>query len=131
MPQSNKMKKQALAWLFLIICFNLLISSFSATNQKPMITEEKQFKGVDKIKRSYKGMHEVVQYRNVKELKEFNVSIHNNSGHKGQGVNGGGDVVRPRPKKGAANSLLPKSCSLSSLLRHASTLGLLIFLFFF
>ncbi|GKU87235.1 hypothetical protein SLEP1_g1674 [Rubroshorea leprosula] len=74
MPQSNKMKKQALAWLFLIVCFNLLLSSFSETNQKPMITEEKQFKGVDKIKRSYKAMHEVVQYRNVKELKEFNVT---------------------------------------------------------
>ncbi|KAK2646792.1 hypothetical protein Ddye_021987 [Dipteronia dyeriana] len=47
-----------------------------------------------------------------------------------RGIYGGGDLLRPRSKKGAASSLIASSSSFLTIAFRAVTTGLLVFVFF-
>ena len=71
---------------------------------------------------SFKGLHDETHY----------VDGNDHQNKKGKGSYGGGDLLRPRPRKSGASSLLLKSSSLlSTLLLRYVILGLLPIMFFF
>ncbi|KAK9213560.1 hypothetical protein WN943_002948 [Citrus x changshan-huyou] len=140
-------KRVTLVCFLFIICCNALSSSSSEStliskggDYRPLANDKQLIKiGYgDKILKSYevvkksraiKGLSEVLNLETKVSKGKEGIVINNRSkkANKG-GVYGGGDLLRPRSKKGGCSSLRLNSSS--SLASKTLALGLLFFVFF-
>ncbi|GMJ07711.1 hypothetical protein HRI_004440300 [Hibiscus trionum] len=122
------MKRRILQWIiFLMLYFSsegaFVSSSEAAVNGLKPLMKGRLLKSVFKDHgTTIKGLHEAIHLKVVQRGKEVIVD-ENKKG--GKGNNGGGDLLRPRARKGGANSLHPATS-----LRFIS-LGLLLSTLFF
>ncbi|TXG60726.1 hypothetical protein EZV62_012089 [Acer yangbiense] len=79
--------------------------------------------------RAYKKLQEAIHFGNVERAGNDHELI-SQLKKANKGVYGGGDLLHPRSKKGAASSLITSSSSFLSIAFRAVTIGLLVFVFF-
>ncbi|KAK8505372.1 hypothetical protein V6N13_045811 [Hibiscus sabdariffa] len=117
------MKRRILQWIIFIMLYFSSEGEAAVNGLKPLMKGRLLKSVVKDHGTTMKDLHEAIQFKVVQREKEVIVDEKKKGG---KGSTGGGDLLRPRARKGGANSLHP-----TTPLRFA-LLGLLLpTLFFF